>query len=112
VKQLLSMKDIPQKKLYEWQRGSSGSWHHWDMFVLHGNAVLHVQGSEDMGGYWGDIQLYPSYDPDYKSIFTTKSHLKYDLFRLPEYCAQYLENKWKEIISEEEKHKIFSVNDE
>jgi hypothetical protein len=108
LKDLLSLEYYGKRKLYEWQRGISNDW---IMLVLNGNAILHVQGSKELG-YWGDIQLSPNFDPLNKSIFKTCRELSADTFRLPEHCAQYLENKWKEIISAEEKQKINSVNDE
>jgi hypothetical protein len=96
---MLNMKPELEKELYKWQRGVSGSWHHWDKLVLNGNAVLHVEGSEDIGGYSGKIQLNNVYNPDLNSIFSTNRVP----FRLPEYCAQYLENKWSELITKEQK---------
>lgn len=94
---MLNMQPELERKPYKWQRGD---WNNWDRFVLNGNAVLHVEGSEKMGGYSGYIQLNNVYNPDLNSIFSTNHRVP---FRLPEYCAQYLDNKWSELISKEQK---------
>ena len=85
---------------YKWNRGCSGSYHHWEMFVLDGNAVLHVEGLDEQ--YWGHIQLENVYDPDMESIYSTKdSHV--ELFKTPEECAKILELKWRDITFEDSK---------
>jgi len=93
--QALTKGPIP---LYEWYRGVSGSWHHWEKAVLNGEIILHVEGAEDMG-YWGiiktstDVSLFYSTRPDDKGLHVP--------FKTPENCVLHLESRWKEIINQE-----------
>jgi len=96
-----------QRPLYEWYRAVAGSWYHWEMRVLNGNAVLHVEGGEVQGGYWGHIQLNDSYDLSLRCIFTTAN---YDKFPSPEDCANVLEIEWRKMVHQDSKL-AFSVKD-
>ena len=87
--------------LYEWYRGVSGSWHHWEKRVLGGQVIIHVEGAEDMG-YWGDIRT-DSHGAGC-SFWSTRPIKEGELhvpFRTPENCATHLDLKWGAIIKEE-----------
>lgn len=88
------------EKNYDWYRGCSGSWHHWMKKVLGGEITLHVQGSDEQDGYWGEIILGDDVHEN-KIIYTTKTEGIHVPFKTPENCALTLDNAWKEIIKKE-----------
>lgn len=94
----LDMKADLKPKNYEWYRGISGSWHHWEKRVLNGEIILHVEGANDMG-YWGNIKT----NTDVSHFYSTKPddeglHVP---FKTPENCVLHLEAAWEEIINNE-----------
>ena len=111
MKNMLEMVSLVGNNLpqYEWYRGVSGSWHHWEMKVLNGNAVLVVEGSKEMGGYWGYIQLLPEYNPDFESLLSTR--YTHDSFDIPEKCAKVLELDWRELTFNDSKL-TFSITED
>lgn len=98
----LDMKVDLSPKNYEWYRGVSGSWHHWQKRVLGGEIILHVEGDEDIG-YWGNIKT----NTDVSHFWTTRPDKDGDLhvpFKTPENCAMTVDNVWKEMVNNEEKN--------
>ena len=87
---------------YTSKRGITGTYHHWEMSVLHGLAILHIEGSHEVGGYWGHIQLNNTYNPGSESIYSTKGH-GLDLFSSPDDCAERLMVEWFKIIDGDSK---------
>lgn len=84
---------------YEWYRGVSGSWHHWEKRVLDGAIILHVEGSEDMG-YWGNIRC----DDAVSHFWSTRPGKEGGIivpFRTPENCALHVDLAWREMIMKE-----------
>ena len=98
---LLEMNHSKKGENYKWGREVSGIWHHWEMSVLNGNAVLHIQGLEGEG-FRGAIQLTREFNPDRESIYTTLG-VEFDPFDNPDDCAKVLERKWRQIINTESK---------
>ena len=85
---------------YQWERGCSGIRHHWEMSILDGNAVLHIEGIDKQ--YWGHIQLENSYIPDISCLYSTRK-VGLNIFPTPEDCAKILENEWRNITFSEAK---------
>jgi hypothetical protein len=94
---LLDLK-CEKKENYKWGREVSGIWHHWEMSVLEGHAVLHVEGIDKQ--FRGAIQLNNEFNPDRESIYTTLD-AGYEPFDTPDKCAEILEHQWREIINTE-----------
>ena len=94
----LDMKSDLKPNNYEWYRGVSGSWHHWEKRVLNGEIILHVEGLEELG-YRGNIKT-----STYVSLFyTTRAEEGLHVpFKTPENCALHLDSRWKEIIKSEQ----------
>lgn len=92
---LLDLK-CKKKENYEWGREVSGMWHHWEMVVLKGHAVLHIEGIDKQ--FRGAIQLNNEFNPDRESIYTTLD-AGFDPFDNPDDCAKVLEREWRQIIN-------------
>ena len=86
---------------YTWRRGISGAHHHWEMSVLHGSAILHIEGSRKTG-YWGHIQLNNTYNSESRSIYSTRGY-GLDLFHTPDDCGERLVVEWFKIIDGDSK---------
>jgi len=106
MKNLLDIKYSQEKTHYMWRRNVSGIHHHWEMSVLHGNAVLHIEGSRKTG-YWGHIQLNNEYYAEMESIYSTVDHKIGDgvvnIFCTPDGCAERLIVEWFTIVDGESK---------
>lgn len=98
---LLKIKCKEDKTHYVWRRGDTGIYHHWEMSVLYGKAVLYIEGSREAGGYWGYIQLSDEYEFDIESIYSTKDAGLH--FSIPDDCAEHLVVKWFKIIDGDSK---------
>jgi hypothetical protein len=98
----LDMKSDLKPKNYEWYRGVSGSWHHWEKRVLNGEIILKVEGDES-GGYWGSIRIMLNRYGKLNSIFfsTWPDKGLHVPFKTPENCAVTIDNVWKEMINNE-----------
>jgi len=96
----LEMKSNLKPPLYEWYRGVSGSWYHWEKRGLDGQVILHVEGSEDIG-YWGSIRT-DSYGDGCNFWSTVPDDERLHIpFRTPENCAAHVDLKWQEIVRQE-----------
>jgi hypothetical protein len=85
-----------------WYRGVSGTRHHWFKNVMEDQIQLHVEGSEDVGGYWGTIHNAAVDYDIFPLIFSTKPELGLHVpFKTPENCALHLDEEWKRIINDE-----------
>ena len=98
----LDMQADMNPKSYEWYRGVSGRWHHWFKNVLEDQIQLHVEGSEDAGGYWGTIHNSTDNYDRFPAIFSTRPEKGLHVpFKTPENCALHLDKEWKTIIKRE-----------
>jgi hypothetical protein len=98
----LDMKSDLHPPNYEWYRSVLGKWHHWEKKVFNGQIILHVEGSKEVGGYWGSIRSIVDLYGQSEAIFSTYPvkgiHVP---FKTPENCALHIDEKWKKIINNE-----------